>query len=32
MTEKLNPLENKYFDIIWKMFMKFNNPKKCTNI
>ena len=28
MTEKLNPLENKYFDIIWKMFMKFNNPKK----
>ena len=27
-TEKINPLENKYFDIIWKMFLKYNNHSK----
>ena len=26
LTEKVNPLETKYFDIIWKMFLKYNKP------
>ena len=24
-TEKINPLEYKYFDIVWKMFLKYND-------
>ena len=30
MTEKVNPLENKFFDIIWKMFLKYNNHKQMS--
>ena len=28
LREKVNPLKTKYFDIIWKLFLKTNNTKK----
>ena len=28
LREKVNPLKTKYFDIVWKMFLKTNNTKK----
>ena len=27
LTEKINPLELKYFDIVWKMFLKYNHQR-----